>query len=101
MTVTDTNESGKAVRTFPAGFVWDVAAAAYQIKGAATTDGRGPSIWDSFSHACGKVLSVLGGPPKSPIDAIWRAVQGGALAVTNELSLAWTSESSRPAAGTA
>ncbi len=38
MTATDTNGSGKAVRTFPAGFVWDVAAAAYQIEGAATTD---------------------------------------------------------------
>jgi beta-glucosidase len=55
MTATDTNGSGKAVRTFPAGFVWGVATAAYQIEGAATTDGRGPSIWDTFSHTPGKV----------------------------------------------
>ena len=55
MTATDTNGSGKAVRTFPAGFVWGVATAAYQIEGAAATDGRGPSIWDTFSHTPGKV----------------------------------------------
>ena len=55
MTGTDTNGSGKAVRTFPAGFVWGAATAAYQIEGAATTDGRGPSVWDTFSHTPGKV----------------------------------------------
>src|SRR5207248_6729380 len=36
--------------TFPADFRWAVATAAYQIEGAATEDGRGPSIWDTFSH---------------------------------------------------
>src|SRR3984957_7628607 len=55
MTATDTNGSGKAVRTFPAGFVWGAATAAYQIEGAATTDGRGPSVWDTFSHTPGRV----------------------------------------------
>ncbi len=55
MTATDTNGSVKAVRTFPAGFVWGAATAAYQIEGAATTDGRGPSVWDTFSHTPGKV----------------------------------------------
>jgi beta-glucosidase len=33
---------------FPAGFVWGAAAAAYQIEGAASDDGRGPSVWDAF-----------------------------------------------------
>ena len=40
---------------FPAGFLWGAATAAYQIEGAATEDGRGLSIWDTFSHTPGKV----------------------------------------------
>src|ERR1700744_6422915 len=40
---------------FPAGFTWGAATAAYQIEGAATVDGRGPSVWDTFSHTPGKV----------------------------------------------
>jgi len=41
--------------TFPKGFVWGAATASYQIEGAVTEDGRGPSIWDTFSHTPGKV----------------------------------------------
>jgi beta-glucosidase len=40
---------------FPAGFVWGAATSAYQIEGAATTGGRGPSIWDTFSRVPGRV----------------------------------------------
>jgi len=40
---------------FPAGFTWGVSTAAYQIEGAARTDGRGPSIWDTFSHTPGRI----------------------------------------------
>jgi beta-glucosidase len=40
---------------FPAGFIWGAATAAYQIEGAADADGRGPSVWDTFSHTPGKV----------------------------------------------
>jgi beta-glucosidase len=43
------------MRRFPDGFTWGVAAAAYQIEGAVDVDGRGPSIWDTFSHTPGKV----------------------------------------------
>lgn len=44
-------------RTFPADFLWGTATAAYQIEGAADEGGRGPSIWDTFSHTPGKVLA--------------------------------------------
>src|SRR6478735_6658839 len=40
---------------FPADFLLGSATASYQIEGAATEDGRGPSIWDTFSHTPGKV----------------------------------------------
>jgi beta-glucosidase len=40
----------------PDGFVVGSATAAYQIEGAAKQDGRGPSIWDTFSATPGKVL---------------------------------------------
>ncbi len=43
------------VRTFPDGFTWGVATAAYQIEGAVAEDGRSPSIWDTFSHTPGKI----------------------------------------------
>lgn len=39
---------------FPAGFVWGTSTAAYQIEGAVGEGGRGPSIWDTFSHTPGK-----------------------------------------------
>jgi beta-glucosidase len=41
---------------FPKNFTWGAAAAAYQIEGAATTDGRGLSVWDVFSHQPGKIF---------------------------------------------
>ncbi|MBO3751628.1 beta-glucosidase [Streptosporangiaceae bacterium NEAU-GS5] len=47
--------SQERARVFPSGFVWGAATAAYQVEGAATADGRGRSIWDTFSHTPGKV----------------------------------------------
>jgi beta-glucosidase len=38
---------------FPDGFMWGTATAAYQIEGSAGADGRGVSIWDTFSHRPG------------------------------------------------
>jgi beta-glucosidase len=42
---------------FPEGFRWGAATAAYQIEGAATEGGRGPSIWDTFARTPGKVFA--------------------------------------------
>ena len=41
--------------SFPSNFLWGAATAAYQIEGATTADGRGPSIWDRFCATPGKV----------------------------------------------
>nr|MDQ3376043.1 family 1 glycosylhydrolase [Actinomycetota bacterium] len=41
---------------FPEDFLWGAATASYQIEGAVAEDGRGASIWDTFSHTPGKVL---------------------------------------------
>ncbi|WP_206512959.1 GH1 family beta-glucosidase [Larkinella soli] len=35
---------------FGPGFTWGAATAAYQVEGAAAIDGKGPSIWDTFTH---------------------------------------------------
>ncbi len=42
---------------FPPGFAWGAATAAYQIEGSADAGGRGPSVWDTFSHTPGKVVA--------------------------------------------
>ncbi len=43
-------------QTFPDGFLWGAATSAYQIEGADTADGAGPSFWRRFSHTPGNVL---------------------------------------------
>lgn len=41
---------------FPEGFLWGSATASYQVEGAVHADGRGVSIWDTFSHTPGKTF---------------------------------------------
>ena len=41
--------------TFDPGFLWGAATSSYQIEGAVTEAGRGPSIWDTFATTPGAV----------------------------------------------
>ena len=54
---TRTESPHTAPREFPRGFIWGTATASYQVEGAVNEDGRGPSIWDTFSHTPGKVVN--------------------------------------------
>ncbi|WP_431782324.1 GH1 family beta-glucosidase [Streptomyces chumphonensis] len=51
-----TSHPAAAPGGFPGGFLFGSATSAYQIEGAAATDGRTPSIWDTFAHTPGRVL---------------------------------------------
>ena len=41
--------------SFPSDFVWGAATSSYQIEGAATEDGRGPTIWDTFCQNSSRI----------------------------------------------
>ncbi|KZV20067.1 beta-glucosidase 12-like [Dorcoceras hygrometricum] len=47
--------------SFPSGFKFGSASAAYQYEGAAFEDGKGPSIWDNYTHQPGKILNGSNG----------------------------------------
>ncbi|WP_432847591.1 GH1 family beta-glucosidase [Amycolatopsis sp. CA-161197] len=50
-------------RTFPPGFVWGAATAAFQIEGSTTVDGREPSVWDTFATRPGAIRGGDTGEP--------------------------------------
>ena len=60
-TMQDNASRADTGREFPPGFIWGTATASYQVEGAVKEDGRGPSIWDTFSHTPGKVNSNSNG----------------------------------------
>ncbi|MFB9236083.1 GH1 family beta-glucosidase [Plantactinospora siamensis] len=46
---------------FPPAFTWGVATASYQIEGATSAGGRGPSIWDTFAAQPGRIADGSSG----------------------------------------
>ena len=46
---------------FPPDFTWGVATSAFQIEGAGATDGKGPSIWDTFCSKPGNINDASDG----------------------------------------
>ena len=47
--------SGFSKSDFGADFRWGTATAAFQIEGAVNEDGRGASVWDTFTHQKGRI----------------------------------------------
>jgi beta-glucosidase len=78
---------------FPPGFTWGSATSAYQIEGAWNADGRGPSIWDTFSRQPGRVRNGESG--ETAVDHYHRWAEDVELMRTIGLnayrfSIAWT-----------
>ncbi|WKN48417.1 GH1 family beta-glucosidase [Nocardioides sp. Arc9.136] len=46
--------AARGLPQLPPGFRFGTSTAAYQVEGAAAEDGRGPSVWDTFSHTPGR-----------------------------------------------
>ena len=58
---------------FAPDFLLGSATASYQIEGAVDEDGRGPSIWDTFSHTPGKVWNGDTGDVACDHDHRWES----------------------------
>ncbi len=78
---------------FPPGFIWGAATSAYQIEGAWDADGKGPSIWDVFTHQRGRIHNRETGDVAAdhyhrwPEDVAWMEKIG---LKAYRFSIAWT-----------
>jgi len=59
-------------KTFPKDFKWGTATSSYQIEGAPTAGGKGPSVWDTFSHIEGKIKNGDTGDMACDHYHLWR-----------------------------
>ena len=59
-------------KMFPKDFKWGTATSSYQIEGAPTAGGKGPSVWDSFSHIEGKIKNGDTGDTACDHYHLWR-----------------------------
>lgn len=57
----------------PENFVWGVATSAFQIEGAATADGKGLSIWDTFCRVPGAIADGSDGQIACDHYKLWEA----------------------------
>jgi len=55
------HKDGAVFPQLPPGFRFGTSTAAYQIEGAASEDGKGPSIWDTFTKEPGRILDGSSG----------------------------------------
>ena len=58
---TATTSDGRTKDRFPEGFLWGTATASYLIEGSWDVDGKGLSIWDTFTRTPGKILDGSNG----------------------------------------
>ena len=78
---------------FPKEFGWGFAASAYQIEGAATEEGRGRSIWDTFSRIPGAIADGQTGDVACDHYHRYRddiALMAGLGAKTYRFSVSWS-----------
>lgn len=52
---------GEGELRLPDGFLFGTSTASYQIEGAASEDGKGPSIWDTFTAEPGRIIDASSG----------------------------------------
>ncbi|KAM6983350.1 klotho [Tautogolabrus adspersus] len=76
--------------TFPREFIWAVGTAAYQVEGAYEKDGKGPSIWDTFTRGGTRIIKGdVGSDSYHNIQADIRAIKQ--LGVSHyRFSLSWS-----------